>query len=232
MISCVIFDCDGVLIDSEILSFAVDERVLAGHGIKMSAAQIAQDFGGISYGEMVAMLNDRFGTQLDPADYQQTCEGILADIFKADLCAIDGIAGVLAEMRVPICVASGSDLARLAMCLDITGLDGFFADKVFSAQQVEKGKPAPDVFLFAAQRMAVLPQHCLVIEDSPSGVMAARAAGMQVVGFLGGAHRHHGDAVLLHDAGAPHVVASGDELLQYVRDLGLAGKMPLPVVTG
>ena len=223
MIDCVIFDCDGVLIDSEILSFAVDQRVLAGYGIDLHRDDIARDFGGISYGEMVAILNERFDASLDAEHYQKQCEDILYDVFARELRAIDGMAKVLAELQVAVCVASGSDLDRLALCLGITGLEKFFKNRVFSAQQVAKGKPAPDLFLFAAEKMAKTPPQCLVIEDSPSGVIAANRAGMRAVGFLGGRHRQNADPALLYDAGAYHVVGSGDALLSHLRDLGLTG---------
>ncbi|WP_073955388.1 HAD family phosphatase [Thalassospira sp. TSL5-1] len=222
MIDCIIFDCDGVLIDSEILSFAVDQQILAGYGINLQPDEIARDFGGISYGEMVSTLNERFDMALDAAHYQQQCEDILYDVFRRELRAIDGMANVLENLRVPVCVASGSDLDRLALCLGITQLENFFKNRVFSAQQVAKGKPAPDLFLFAAKQMGISPHHCLVIEDSPSGVVAANRAGMQAVGFLGGRHRQNADPALLHDAGACHVVASGDALLSCLRDMGLA----------
>ena len=202
MISNIIFDCDGVLIDSEILSFAVDERMLASYGVTITGAELARDFGGVTYGEMVVVLNDRFGVSIDPKSYQQRCEAELARTFETDLRAIEGMHDLLADLSVPFALASGSDLARLDQCLRLTNLAHFFEDRVFSAEQVDRGKPAPDVFLLAATSCGWSPEHCLVIEDSPSGILAAKAAGMHSVGFLGGAHRSEQDRAMLRDAGA------------------------------
>ncbi|MBX2832031.1 MAG: HAD-IA family hydrolase [Rhodospirillales bacterium] len=184
MISNIIFDCDGVLIDSEILSFAVDEKLLPDHGITMSASELARDFGGVAYGEMVSALNDRFGTSINAQIYQERCEAELARTFETDLRAIAGMADLLSALPVPFALASGSDLARLEQCLALTGLADFFEDRIFSAEQVKRGKPAPDVFLLAAKTCDWVPETCLVIEDSPSGIVAARSAGA-VRGLLG-----------------------------------------------
>lgn len=185
MIQHIIFDCDGVLIDSEILSFAVDEKLLPDYGVKITASELARDFGGVTYGEMIAALNTRFSADIDAVSYQERCEAELARTFQTDLQAIAGIPDLLTKLSVPIALASGSDLARLDQCLTLTNLADFFEDRVFSAEQVARGKPAPDVFLLAAQTCGWVPDHCLVIEDSPSGVLAAKAAGMRSVGFLG-----------------------------------------------
>ena len=205
MISNVIFDCDGVLIDSEILSFAVDEKLLPEYGVTITASELACDFGGVTYREMIATLNERFRVDIDAVSYQERCEAELARTFETDLQAIAGIHDLLANVSVPFALASGSDLARLDQCLRLTNLAGFFEDRVFSAEQVKRGKPAPDVFLLAAETCGWMPEHCLVIEDSPSGILAAKAAGMQSVGFLGGAHRSEQDRAMLRDAGAQFV---------------------------
>ncbi|RCK28847.1 HAD family hydrolase [Thalassospira lucentensis] len=223
MISNVIFDCDGVLIDSEILSFAVDEKLLPDYGVSLTAAELARTFGGVAYGEMVLALNTRFGTSINAQRYQEHCEAELAGMFATELRAIAGIPELLSSLRVPFALASGSDLARLDECLSLTGLADFFEHRIFSAEQVKRGKPAPDVFLLAAETCGWAPEQCLVIEDSPSGVVAAKAAGMRSVGFLGGAHRHTQDADILRDAGAEYVADNSVDLFGYMRDLGLVG---------
>ena len=221
MIQHIIFDCDGVLIDSEILSFAVDEKLLPDYGVSITASELARDFGGVTYGEMIAALNTRFGSDIDAISYQQRCEAELARTFEIDLRAIAGIPELLSGLSVPFALASGSDLARLNQCLRLTNLAGFFEDRVFSAEQVARGKPAPDVFLLAASSCGWMPENCLVIEDSPSGIHAAKAAGMPSVGFLGGAHRSNSDAYILRDAGAEHVAGNSTELHSYLQHLGL-----------
>ncbi|WP_297002164.1 MULTISPECIES: HAD family hydrolase [unclassified Thalassospira] len=221
MIQHIIFDCDGVLIDSEILSFAVDEKLLPDYGVKITASELARDFGGVTYGEMIAALNTRFSADIDAVSYQERCEAELARTFQTDLQAIAGIPDLLTKLSVPIALASGSDLARLDQCLRLTSLEGFFEDRVFSAEQVARGKPAPHVFLLAASSCGWRPEKCLVIEDSPSGIVAAKAAGMQSVGFLGGAHRSDADADILRDAGAEYVAGNSADLHRYLQDFGL-----------
>lgn len=221
MIQHIIFDCDGVLIDSEILSFAVDEKLLPDYGVTITASELARDFGGVTYGEMIAALNARFGANIEAVSYQERCEAELARTFETDLRVIEGIHDLLANLSVPFALASGSDLARLDQCLSLVGLARFFEDRVFSAEQVRRGKPAPDVFLLAAETCGWTPEQCLVIEDSPSGILAAKAAGMQSVGFLGGAHRSNDDADILHDAGAAHVAGNSTELRGYLHQIGV-----------
>ncbi|WP_417835656.1 HAD family hydrolase [Thalassospira tepidiphila] len=221
MIQHIIFDCDGVLIDSEILSFAVDEKLLPDYGVTITASELARDFGGVTYGEMIAALNTRFSTDIDAVSYQERCEAELVRTFETELRAIAGIPDLLTKLSVPIALASGSDLARLDQCLRLTSLEGFFEDRVFSAEQVARGKPAPDVFLLAASSCGWRPEKCLVIEDSPSGIVAAKAAGMQSVGFLGGAHRSDADADILRDAGAEYVAGNSADLHSYLQGLGL-----------
>jgi len=221
MIQHIIFDCDGVLIDSEILSFAVDEKLLPDYGVKITASELARDFGGVTYGEMIAALNTRFSANIDAVSYQERCEAELVRTFETDLRAIAGIPDLLTKLSVPIALASGSDLARLDQCLRLTSLEGFFEDRVFSAEQVARGKPAPDVFLLSASSCGWMPEKCLVIEDSPSGIVAAKAAGMQSVGFLGGAHHSDADADILRDAGAQYVAGNIAELHSYLQGLDL-----------
>ncbi|MBC04689.1 HAD-IA family hydrolase [Thalassospira sp.] len=221
MIEHIIFDCDGVLIDSEILSFAVDEKLLPDYGVTITARELARDFGGVTYGEMIAALNAQFGAEIEAVSYQERCEAELARTFEAELRAIAGIPDLLRNIPNPVALASGSDLARLDQCLRLTDLAGFFEDRVFSAEQVKRGKPAPDVFLLAAETCGWLPEQCLVIEDSPSGVIAAKAAGMQSVGFLGGGHRSEPDSDILSDAGAGYVAGNSAELHGYLQELGL-----------
>ncbi|WP_339860824.1 HAD-IA family hydrolase [Thalassospira alkalitolerans] len=221
MIELVIFDCDGVLIDSEVLSFAVDTQVLAGHGIEMTADVLARRYGGVSYGEMIAQLNDQHTTAIDAVAYQAECEGVLEGLFETDLRAISGISDVLKSLAVPCCVASASDLARLDKCLGVTGLLEFFGPRIFSVEEVKHGKPAPDIFLHAANECGFTPERSIVIEDSPAGIVAAQAAGMRAVGFLGGGHRSPEDADILMDAGAEDVVGNGAELHRYLANIGL-----------
>jgi len=127
----------------------------------------------------------------------------LTKAFEAELIAMPGIAAVLTAIRAPVCVASSNTPKRLQYTLSRTGLLSWFAPCIFSATMVERGKPAPDLFLFAAGQMDVEPRSCLVVEDSVPGVTAAVAAGMRVIGFTGGSHCRPGHSERLRQARAP-----------------------------
>jgi HAD superfamily hydrolase (TIGR01509 family) len=207
----VIFDCDGVLIDSEGLACRVDAECLAEIGIEMPVEVIAERYVGISMPDMLADITARLGRAL-PIDLAETMRQRVRVAFEAELAAIEGVADVLATLAMPVCVASGSEPARLAHSLGLVGLWQRFAPNVFSATQVRRGKPAPDLFLFAAERMSVVPAACVVIEDSPFGVQAAVAAGMRPLGFVGASHCGPAHAARLREAGAETVFARMDDL--------------------
>jgi HAD superfamily hydrolase (TIGR01509 family) len=196
-----IFDCDGVLVDSEAVVCRVCVPCLAEAGIAITEAELADRYIGISAAEMVADMRDRYGVTLSPA-FQETMRQRIAAACEVEPLTIDGIDEVLAVHKGRVCVASGSRLERVRRCLTIVGLLDYFEPHIFSATQVTRGKPAPDLFLFAAREMGVRPEDCLVIEDSVHGVTAAVAAGMRVLGFTGGSHCRPGHADRLLTAGA------------------------------
>lgn len=181
-----IFDCDGVLVDSEVLAAAELGLLLARHGVVLPEARIYADFLGRSQDAMVARIRRDHGLDLTP--HLPAYAAALADRFRRDLRAVPGMARTLGALGGPRAVASSSAPARLALSLSLTGLAERFGPHVHSAAQVARGKPAPDLFLRAAAGLGVAPADCIVIEDSPSGIAAARAAGMRVLGFLGGSH--------------------------------------------
>ncbi len=181
----VIFDCDGVLIDSERLAVEVDLLVLERVGLAMSRQEVVECFVGQSASVIEAVIEAHLGHPLAPelaAEFEQ----LYVDTFERDLVAVPGIAEVLARLDRPSCVASNSDSEGLYSKLRQVGLYEHFAGHIFSADQVPSGKPAPDLFLYAAARMGVEPARCLVVEDSRHGVIAARAAGMPVLAFASG----------------------------------------------
>jgi HAD superfamily hydrolase (TIGR01509 family) len=200
----VIFDCDGVLIDSELLCCQAESICLAGFGIALTAEELLDRYLGISLPGMLSDLEARLGRTL-PDDLAEHLRRAVATAFDAELRPMPGIMAVLQELPQPRCVASGSAPERLRHSLLLTGLLAHFDPHIFSATQVARGKPAPDLFLFAAQRMRATPQDCLVIEDSVPGVQAAAAAGMRVIGFAGGSHCRPGHAEQLRAAGAASV---------------------------
>jgi HAD superfamily hydrolase (TIGR01509 family) len=197
----VIFDCDGVLVDSEQLACSVHARMLASAGIVVSPEQIQRRFTGSTDRAMYAALEEELGRPL-PAGHAELTAAEMRAAFQRELSPVRGVADALARMSLAKCVASNSGLATLRLGLTVTGLIGHFAPNIFSAQMVERGKPAPDLFLYAARQMGVAPAHCLVVEDSVHGVNAARAAGMRVLGFCGGSHCAPGHDAALTAAGA------------------------------
>jgi HAD superfamily hydrolase (TIGR01509 family) len=200
----VIFDCDGVLVDSERIAVRVDARVLADLGWPMPEAEIVQRFVGRSDADFVADVEAHLGRPL-AADWDAAYQQWYVDAFERDLVAVDGVVGALdalAAAGVPTCVASGGSHAKMRRTLGLTGLFDRFEGRIFSADEVPRGKPAPDLFLHAADRMGVAPARCAVVEDSAYGVAAARAAGMRALGYGGGVtpgDRLAGDGTVVFD---------------------------------
>ncbi len=183
----VIFDCDGVLIDSEIISARMLIAELAQLGVQIDLDYVAHHFLGRSYPTVMEQIRREFGLDLPPAFEERYRERLLA-AFASDLKIMPHVGDVLARLQLPFCVATSSSPKRAALSLQIVGLGHLVGDKLFTSTQVANGKPAPDLFLHAARRMGVVPQNCLVIEDSLNGVRAALAAGMPVWRFTGGSH--------------------------------------------
>ncbi|WP_405401385.1 HAD family hydrolase [Paracoccus sp. Ld10] len=183
----IIFDCDGVIADSEVLSAQVLIDQLARLDIVVTPDDVRRDFLGRSFPTVAASIRDRFAVAL-PDDFEATYRARLLARFDADLRATPGFAAMLARIDVAVCIATSSSPPRVARTLAVLDLADRFGANVFTASQVARGKPAPDLFLFAAARMGVDPAHALVIEDSQPGLQAARAAGMRVLQYRGGAH--------------------------------------------
>ena len=181
----VIFDCDGVLIDSERLAVKLDVLVLRELGWPLSEAEVIERFLGRSDRDTQAAIEAHLGRKL-PADWQKQFEPRYRQLFAAELAPVEGVLEALDCIALPSCIASSGTHEHLRYTLGLTGLDERFAGRIFSAEDVARGKPAPDIFLHAAKRMAATPARCVVVEDSRSGVDAARAAGMRVLAFAGG----------------------------------------------
>ncbi len=186
-IELIIFDCDGVLVDSEPLAMRVLVAALAAQGIVIPTENAYRDFLGRSMTTIAASVEATHGLPLSPAAHH-AMRSDLYDLYRQELRANPGLPEVLKKLTFPFCVASSSIPERIRLSLELTGLLPFFEDHIYSATMVENGKPAPDLFLHAAAAMHVNPGRCLVIEDSPAGIEAAQAAGMQVFAYLGGGH--------------------------------------------
>ncbi|WP_421915252.1 HAD family hydrolase [Mesorhizobium sp.] len=183
----VIFDCDGVLVDSEGLSVSALLGMIRLAGVAMDEDTAYEHFLGKSMKSVREILGRDFG--LDITDRQLTEMRVeLMRRFREELKPVAGVREMLPRLVVPRCVASSGTLDRIRYALDVTGLLTLLEPHLFSAAMVARGKPAPDLFLHAAGAMGASPENCLVIEDSPAGVEAARAAGMRVFAFTGGSH--------------------------------------------
>ncbi len=192
-IDLVIFDCDGVLIDSEIISARVLMNALEDLGASVDFPYFKANFLGRSFAKVADSLRKDFRLEL-PATFEADYRSVLLREFETQLKPVDGIEPVLDQLGVAKCVATSSSPERAGRSLNVSGLAARFGDDVFTASQVKNGKPAPDLFLHAAGCMKVAPSRCLVIEDSHPGLLAARAAGMHVLHFIGGSHLSSEDA--------------------------------------
>jgi HAD superfamily hydrolase (TIGR01509 family) len=186
-IGLVIFDCDGVLVDSEPLAMRILLETLAEAGAVLGANEASEAFLGKRLASVCEILRHERGIEID-APALERMRGRLNAAIRRELEPIPGVAETLRSLDRQSCVASSSQPERIRLSLEVTGLARFFGDDIFSATMVAHGKPAPDLFLFAAQRMQVDAGHCMVVEDSPAGVSAALEAGMRVAGFVGGSH--------------------------------------------
>ncbi|KMK66216.1 HAD family phosphatase [Puniceibacterium sp. IMCC21224] len=196
-IDLVIFDCDGVLVDSELISADVLIGQMRALGIAMDRDHVRREYLGRSFPSVAATIRKTFDRDL-PEDIEARYRAALLSRFEAELRPTPGIEDILDRMVCKTCVATSSSPPRVQNSLRFTGLARYFDANVFTASQVARGKPAPDLFLFAAAQMDTTPDRVLVIEDSLPGIAAAVAAGMRVLRYAGGGHLH--GQFLKHDA--------------------------------
>jgi HAD superfamily hydrolase (TIGR01509 family) len=183
----IIFDCDGVLVDSESTVCGIVADLLTQAGIAITTSEVVRRYAGVRAASMYAELERVHGVAL-PDGFAHDVHRATLQAFREQLKPMRSVDDVLRGMTFRRCVASSSEPERIALALTVTGLLRHFDGHLFSASQVRAGKPAPDLFLHAARTMGVEPGACLVIEDSVAGIEAARRAGMRAVGFCGGSH--------------------------------------------
>ena len=201
----IIFDCNGVLVDSEQIAATVAAEEFTRIGIPLTPPLVSRFFFGRRPADMFAMVEAASGRKLPPS-FPSAVTGATLRRLRAELRSVPHAAYALTWLRGPKCVASSSSPDRIRASLEITGLARFF-EHTFSASSVAAGKPAPTLFLHAAERMGVRPRDCIVVEDSPAGVTAATAAGMTPIGFVGGSHAEGDLGEQLMRAGARAIVA-------------------------
>jgi HAD superfamily hydrolase (TIGR01509 family) len=212
----VIFDCDGVLVDSEVISNEVLAQALVAEGLPTTLAEARRDYQGLLLSEVIAKAEAKLGHAL-PEDWLANYERDRTAAFRSDLRPVPGAADAVRHVvaaGIAVCVASQGKLEKTRLSLDLTGLrDQFPNGTLFSAHDVPRGKPHPDLFLHAASTMGAEPSGCVVVEDTASGVTAAAAAGMRVLGYVADS-----DEAALRQAGAELM----QTLDQLPRLLGLA----------
>ncbi len=196
----VIFDCDGVLVDSERLAVRTEAEILSGLGWAVSESDIVERFVGRSAAYMQQEVERHIGRSVD---WEAEFEPRYREVYERELLPVPGVVEALEQIAVPTCVASSGSHEKMQFTLGITGLIDRFRDRIFSADEVTRGKPDPDIFLHAARQIGVVPTRCAVVEDSISGVTAGLAADMAVFAFAGGvttsAQLSIGEAVVFSD---------------------------------
>ena len=211
----IIFDCDGVLVDSEVISNRIFAESLAELGVVLTLEESMRFGIGKSSTTLAAAIEQEFNVTL-PAGFIEERRVRIMDAFTSELQPIDGILELLLALKLKRCVASNSHIDRVRHALTTTGLMPHLEPHIYTAAMVERGKPAPDLFLYAAAQHDVRPGRCLVIEDSLSGVSAALAAGMPVIGFVGGSHCRPGHADAMREAGCAEVFSRMDEIAEFL----------------
>jgi HAD superfamily hydrolase (TIGR01509 family) len=210
-VSLLIFDCDGVLVDSEMIALDVLAKMLSELGWPIAAAECRARFMGKSMGDVLAEVEALLGRPVPP-ELGERMKRLLFERLRRELKPVRDVRKVISALPYRVCVASSSQPERIALSLEVTGLAPLFQGRVFSAAEVRHGKPAPDLFLHAAARLGVAPKQAIVIEDSPAGVIAARRAGMGVIGFAGASHADPALAQMLREAGAQEILGRMREL--------------------
>jgi len=213
-IKLIIFDCDGVLIDSEIISNRIHAQVRTEMGFPMSTKEHIRAFSG--HGINSEFMRKSF--EILPGNFLSVVRDRSKEAYLTELKAVSGVREALAKISLPKCIASNSDPEKLKMMLKVTGLSNFFVGTVFSSHMVKVGKPAPDLYFYVAEKMKFTPMECLVIEDSAVGVRAARAAGMKVFGFVGGGHVYPELTGILEEEGVELVFSNMRELPTLISD--------------
>lgn len=214
-----IFDCDGVLVDSEPLSMRIDVEILAEIGVVMSEAEAHARFVGRTFAAMLDEIAGEFGVRF-PADASAQKDLRLLALYERELKAVDGVRQALETIGYHrYSVASNSPAERVAAALRITGLTEFFGSRVTTFEHVPRAKPEPDVFIEAARRAGYRPEHCIVIEDSLTGVTAAHRAGCRTLGFTGTHPKPQAHALKLREAGAAQIFHRMAELPNLVEGI-------------
>lgn len=186
-IDLIIFDCDGVLVDSEVLSQRVLLNMLKNKGVNVSEDYFSKHFLGYNFDHVTAKVYEDYSVTLT-SEFRDRYRQKLIEVFATELRPTAQLKWLLSELEIDICVATSGSPEKVKHSLNYTGLENYFCGRVFTSSEVKNGKPAPDLFLHVADKMGTSYENCLVIEDSQAGVRAAQAANMQVIRYAGASH--------------------------------------------
>lgn len=204
----VIFDCDGVLIDSESVALPVLGEMLADLGAVLGIEEMHRRFGGLSLTQVMELVEETLETAA-PSGFADEFARRSEEVIRRELAPIPGVPELLGELERPFCTASNAEPGEIRVNLEVAGLLDRFEGRIFTATDVERPKPAPDLYLLAARTLGAAPARCAVVEDTPTGVAAGAAAGMQVFGFE---RRHSADGLI--GAGAARTFTAMGELVE------------------
>ncbi len=218
MIKHIFFDNDGTLVDSEIIAVRATLRLLAPYGFRMSEAEYAQRYPGLLEKDILEAIQAEYGITVTD-DYFDELRKAHTQGFDDELRAIPGMPEIFRQVKVPKSIVSNASTRHVEYCLGRLNLLHLLDGQIFSAEQVGKPKPHPEVYLLALETLQLAPEEVLVVEDSPTGVQSAKAAGLKVVGFLGAAHIHPGHDTRLLEAGADFLALEAEHLAILFRDL-------------
>lgn len=218
----IIFDCDGVLVDSEIVAARVESELLRKAGHEISPEELAERYAGLTFRDILLTI-EREAQILFQASLIETAETKIEERLRREVKPIEGAGPAVASIPYKRCICSNSSFSRVETMLKRTRLMPLFENLIFSSADTPSGKPkpAPDVFLHAAEKMGAAPENTMVIEDSVAGVTGARAAGMRVIGFTGASHTHPRHADMLMDAGAETTINRMSDLKQTIEALAV-----------
>jgi len=219
MLKHVLFDNDGTIVDSEIIAVRTTLSLLAPYGFNMSEQEYSRRFPGLLERDIVAIIGKEYGIRVSD-DYFDRLRALHVEIFDRELRAIAGMPTIFRKLKVPKSMVSNGSVRHVDRCLRRVRLRSALDGHIFSAEHVQRPKPHPDVYHYAAEKLKLHASEMLVVEDSPTGVQAAKEAGLQVVGFLGAAHIFDGHEAQLRECGADHIAADAKSLGKLLESLG------------
>lgn len=220
MLKHVLFDNDGTVVDSEIIAVRATLRLLEPYGFQMSEQEYSRRFPGLLERDIIAIISREYGIRVDE-DYFDRVWAEHRAAFDRELRAIAGMPTIFRNLKTPKSMVSNGSVRHVERCLRKVRLRHALDGHIFSAEHVERPKPHPDVFEFALEKLQLQPADVLVVEDSPTGVTAAKQAGLQVVGFLGAAHIHDGHEAHLLDCGADFIASDAKSLARLLEGFGV-----------